>query len=683
MSRSRKRLVVCLLVGFAGACAESSQDDLEALGVSDAALVGVPARVEAEAYERFNETTPASNTGARCDRADGVDKQLTSDPNGGICNIGWTAAGEWLEYDVHVASEGLFAIQLRLASDVVGRTLHAELDGVHLGSLAAPGAGWQAWSDRGYSNVCLLPGKHVLRIVFDTGSVNFNYFELIRNAAPNPGCPATCAEQALKRTAAEASSLENASFPASHAIDLDGSLATRWSSAFSDPQWIYVDLGAPRHVSRVRLSWEAAASADYDVQISNSTSGPWNNLFTTAAGNGGVDDIGGLNGTGRYVRMYSRARAVLHGTRYGNSLFDFAVLGDINPNCSASQATDSDADRLPDSVETNTGVFVSPSDTGTRADDSDTDDDGIADGDEVLGTTAGLDLPGLGLDPLRKNVLLEYDWFDDALDCSQHSHRPNQALLDRVSTAFADAPVPNPNGTTGITLVHDYGQGGAFSGGNFIADADGIVDGFGSEYGAYKSAHFARNRLGYFHYVIMPHQYSSRSEFSSGLAFMIGSDMIVSLYCSNSNDNVGNTLMHELGHNLGLQHGGFEFVNFKPNYNSVMNYNYQFPGVDDDCTPPGDGVLDYSRNQRIVLDERALNETEGICNGVDWDWNRDSSIQTDVSFDLNGDSLLGTLRDHDDWGHLVYDFAPGPGAGAMPPSVSSRIVKCDNPAPTP
>lgn len=38
-----------------------------------------------------------------------------------------------------------------------------------------------------------------------------------------------------------ASSVENASFSASSAVD--GNPATRWSSEFSDPQWIRVGLG--------------------------------------------------------------------------------------------------------------------------------------------------------------------------------------------------------------------------------------------------------------------------------------------------------------------------------------------------------------------------------------------------------------------------------------------------------
>jgi cysteine-rich repeat protein len=111
---------------------------------------------------------------------------------------------------------------------------------------------------------------------------------------------------------------------------IDGSLTTRWSSAFADPQWLLLDLGATRYVSRVVLRWENAASSDYEVDIGASATGPWTVLRNDPAGNGGVDDLTGLAGAGRYVRMYSRHRT----TPYGNSLYEMEVYGDNNPNCS-------------------------------------------------------------------------------------------------------------------------------------------------------------------------------------------------------------------------------------------------------------------------------------------------------------------------------------------------------------
>ena len=50
---------------------------------------------------------------------------------------------------------------------------------------------------------------------------------------------------------------------------VDGDPTTRWSSGFSDPQWIYVDLEQTIAVGEVILRWETAYGADYQVQMSN------------------------------------------------------------------------------------------------------------------------------------------------------------------------------------------------------------------------------------------------------------------------------------------------------------------------------------------------------------------------------------------------------------------------------
>ena len=65
---------------------------------------------------------------------------------------------------------------------------------------------------------------------------------------------------------ATASSVENSSFPASAAVD--GNTSTRWSSAFSDPQWLEVDLGASATISEVTLQSEAAYGKAFQIQTS-------------------------------------------------------------------------------------------------------------------------------------------------------------------------------------------------------------------------------------------------------------------------------------------------------------------------------------------------------------------------------------------------------------------------------
>ncbi len=118
---------------------------------------------------------------------------------------------------------------------------------------------------------------------------------------------------------ATASSTENATFPAGNAVD--GNTGTRWSSAFSDPQWIRVDLGASHQISRIVLNWEAAYARAFQLQTS-ADGNSWTTIFSTTTGTGGVQDLT-LNGTGRYVRMNGTQRA----TPYGYSLWEFQVYG--------------------------------------------------------------------------------------------------------------------------------------------------------------------------------------------------------------------------------------------------------------------------------------------------------------------------------------------------------------------
>ncbi|HYO93692.1 MAG TPA: carbohydrate-binding protein [Polyangiaceae bacterium] len=348
----------------------------------------------------------------------------------------------------------------------------------------------------------------------------------------------------------------------------------------------------------------------------------------------------------------------------------------IDVTAGSSPAADRDHDGLADSVETNTGVFRGTSNTGTNPDLADTDGDALSDGDETLGTSAGLNLPAMGTNPLRKNILIEHDWFEDARGCAAHSHRPNPTVVQAVSAVFAASPVRNPDGTTGVTIIHDYGQGGAFTGGNRVPDADGVLtdpEPPGPEMRAHRANHFAANRQGYFHYNLHVHHYNTDSP-SSGYADIIGDDLVVSLGCDWQSDSfVTNTIIHELGHNLGLRHGGAEDLNNKPNYNSLMNYRFQFWGVDTNCDSFSDGRADYSHGRNITLNESSLNEAAGVCGNVPIDWNFSGSIQSRVAYEINQDHFLTTLTDYNDWSNLV--FVGGPFSTLATPA----IARCPGP----
>jgi hypothetical protein len=110
----------------------------------------------------------------------------------------------------------------------------------------------------------------------------------------------------------------NPQFAASMAVD--GNLGTRWASAGGlDPQWIYVDLGAPMAIGRVILRWEAAYAKAYQIQTSNDAA-TWSSIYSTTTGIGGTETLT-VAGNGRYVRMNGTAR----GTSFGYSLWEFEI----------------------------------------------------------------------------------------------------------------------------------------------------------------------------------------------------------------------------------------------------------------------------------------------------------------------------------------------------------------------
>jgi hypothetical protein len=107
-------------------------------------------------------------------------------------------------------------------------------------------------------------------------------------------------------------------FVAAHAVD--GDETTRWSSAFSDPQWLTVDLGVAAPLSRVRIHWEEAYAKDYELQVS--TDGDqWTTVRKVKGGEGGVEEQE-VAATARYVRLMGTRRA----TPYGYSVWELQVF---------------------------------------------------------------------------------------------------------------------------------------------------------------------------------------------------------------------------------------------------------------------------------------------------------------------------------------------------------------------
>jgi len=142
--------------------------------------------------------------------------------------------------------------------------------------------------------------------------------------------------------------------------------------------------------------------------------------------------------------------------------------------------------------------------------------------------------------------------------------------------------------------------------------------------------------------------------------------------------------MHELGHNLGLHHGGInDAIDEKPNHISIMNSFFaEFGLVIDDAS----GHYDYSgfdESEIPSLDEQHLDETIGLnaiatidnystfwhCQALGFleprgpsrvnqaiNWNCLPGNFKDVEEDINGNNFItDTLRTSNEWESLVFD----------------------------
>ena len=127
------------------------------------------------------------------------------------------------------------------------------------------------------------------------------------------------------------------------------------------------------------------------------------------------------------------------------------------------------------------------------------------------------------------------------------------------------------------------------------------------------------------HYVLFAHALGVGSlenplvpRKSSGIADSSGGDVMVTLGLWDRQTGTpfmqGSTLLHELGHNLGLKHGGIVSSgaiepNCKANYQSVMNYLFQVRGLLDSKGVPS---IDLSKQQLPTLTETSLAESTGL-----------------------------------------------------------------------
>lgn len=102
---------------------------------------------------------------------------------------------------------------------------------------------------------------------------------------------------------------------------VDGDLTTRWSSAWSDPQWIRIDLGDEYNINKIKLYWEGAYGRSYNILVSLDGNA-WKEVYATITGDGGEDDLSIEPVNARYLKLNGLERA----TQYGYSLYEILVF---------------------------------------------------------------------------------------------------------------------------------------------------------------------------------------------------------------------------------------------------------------------------------------------------------------------------------------------------------------------
>jgi hypothetical protein len=137
--------------------------------------VSVPGTIAAEKFDNggegiaFHDTT-SGNTGGQF-RTTSVDVETASE---GGYDVGWIAAGEWLNYTVSVPAAGTYTVQLRVASPG-GASFHLGFNTASnvWKTVAVPATGgWQNWTTVTVP-VTLGAGTQQMTLLFDTGGMNF------------------------------------------------------------------------------------------------------------------------------------------------------------------------------------------------------------------------------------------------------------------------------------------------------------------------------------------------------------------------------------------------------------------------------------------------------------------------------------------------------------------------------
>ena len=142
----------------------------------------MPGLLEAEDAPSFFDTDMINEGGVY--RSDGLDVETCT-----VClrtgsdgyNVGWIAAGEWLEFPVTFAASGSYKVRVRYTTPDTGQSLRVKLNGVDVtGQLALPQTGgWGNWQDVTGPSFSANAGTATIRIELLSDMVSLDMIEII------------------------------------------------------------------------------------------------------------------------------------------------------------------------------------------------------------------------------------------------------------------------------------------------------------------------------------------------------------------------------------------------------------------------------------------------------------------------------------------------------------------------
>lgn len=264
-----------------------------------------------------------------------------------------------------------------------------------------------------------------------------------------------------------------------------------------------------------------------------------------------------------------------------------------------------------------------------------------------------VDLPAMGADPYKKDIFVEIDYMAN----DEKSCKPSSSALKIVYEQFNKSRYKINGIEKGINLHIDCGNNsidyvtgkkwGKMSGSNEIEYKNNLILGENLEnWVEIVNKNFEINRSGIFRHCMFIEHYDNCN--SSGIAMDIPSQcFICALMYGQNKYTVAGTFMHELGHTLGLTHGGHDddHMRYKPNHLSIMNYTYQFNCLYDSKD------INYSEYELPSIDMKHINEN----NGIDPNSIIDNKIKGFI-YSIFKDEELG--RDNGNYKQIVYEGNP-------------------------